>query len=1357
MRYAFLPEDERPLVKDAPIIPDHRIIRELPRGGMSRVFLAIQAGFDREVAVKVMSRSLDDIEKMERRFLHEARTVARLVHRNIVSVYHVRKTADATYMTMEYLPGGSLKTRLNGGVHLAEVLSIVTQMAGALQFAHDNGVIHRDVKPDNILFRGDGTPVLTDFGIARQDDSDARMTQAGFQVGTPSYMSPEQIDTEQVGVKDIDGRSDLYSLGVVLYEMLMSRVPFGGDTPMAVMIKHLTEQPAPLARAVADFQPILDRMLAKKPAARFESCEEFVSSLKELVEDVPSLWSRVQTVPDRRILENLRQLGFVGDSGATDGRRADSAFDKTGRTDQPTRAVDRVGTSGARRFRDGEVSSAQISALLASPGFSVEDAEVAAEHVQAHLTSGTGFELKFQLLGKLAAIVSQADDLDRTGEARKVIDAVVARIPTLPELMELGENLQRREAALTEVKARRERSDRAFARAHEALRAKRLLPPEPENALELLQQALTEDPSREDARRLLEQLPGAIHALASALAAQQEFDEAVRIVHSAAEAFPSDGALAELRDHIAREKRRDAERRERERALQRLAEEFLKAPLASAPLAIECLLELGDEGLRHPAATLLLSEVNYWLMGVARAGSGDEVEDAFSVLQGKADDLKSNAAMAPAWCSLEARRSQLVAERERRESVDRGLAQIRTLVADGQLLASGGETLWESMRRLTGLGASGQLLEIFQGDVLDSAVRNALAKQHVDDVALERWVGTFSALLPDEAISGQLSAMVVLARRDRENAERIDRLSSRVSEADLPVEALRQLLDEVVSIDASPSLKPAHLELAQAAVGRLGQRLTGASSRAEVEALVPLKAVVELLAERLDPSLNLAERAFDQAFHRVSVVEVEARLRSSIAGFEAEPSPAAFVTMRDATSGSGVLPEWFEDAWARGKFIAESRALSATKARDWAQAQAWERALEGVLPRHRLLKMVGEREAAMASAAAADAQARQDVEAFGAQLRMDGFDVAGLVHALSSLREIQARHGAGLARPCAEELAQRASAMVIQPSDVAAFQAFAEDWASAPPCGVSDRGLRQLLRANDAASGRSEPERLGGAGGASLMETVEFHALRESSEGSGVAPDAVDGASETLAIGPTVSNAAPTQAVPSLRFEETVAIDSAALRPEPAIAATDNAVAADAPAPVASKASPPAVPISAPAVSPNASKKSAVPAVAIAAAVALVVGLLWWSMAPTSDPVEKPSSEPVTSLDPPSPVVAPPDRPEAEVPRDDDGLARLRAAPPPAAVTGVLVVDARPWGEVVEVRGPDGTPLALPVDRSTPLRLAVPLGTYRIRIRHPDAPTAAVVNAEVTANGIATAQARFEVINVDRLLEEGGR
>jgi serine/threonine-protein kinase PpkA len=257
-------------------IPGYSIASRLGQGGMASVFLAVQLSFEREVALKVMSPLLNTDPSFAVRFKREARIVAQLRHASIVPVFEVGEHESCHYLSMEYLSGGDLKRRiLNGDRGLNLALNVCTALSAALDVAHGKGFVHRDIKPENILFRDDGTPVLTDFGIARALDGGQSMTLVGMLVGTPDYMSPEQVKGLQ-----LDGRSDLYSLGIVFYEILTGSVPFKADSTLSVALKQVGEPLPPLPPEYAAYQEFLDCLTAKDREERFASGAEVIRALR---------------------------------------------------------------------------------------------------------------------------------------------------------------------------------------------------------------------------------------------------------------------------------------------------------------------------------------------------------------------------------------------------------------------------------------------------------------------------------------------------------------------------------------------------------------------------------------------------------------------------------------------------------------------------------------------------------------------------------------------------------------------------------------------------------------------------------------------------------------------------------------------------------------------------------------------------------------------------------------------------------------------------------------------------------------------------------------------------------------------
>lgn len=261
-----------------PDIPGYRIIRKLGAGGMATVWLAEQTKFERQVALKVMSPALGADPSFRERFVREAKIVARLSHPHIVAVHDVGEHAGHVYMAMEYHTGGDLKARIRAGVTPVEAARVVSEIARALALAHEKGVIHRDIKPDNILFRGDGSAVLTDFGIAKQGDTKTQFTQTGMVVGTPKYMSPEQARGHP-----LQPESDLYALGVLFYEALTGSAPFQAEDSIALAIKHIKDPPPPLPSPLKRLQPFVSRLMAKSPSDRFHSGTEVAEALEQIV------------------------------------------------------------------------------------------------------------------------------------------------------------------------------------------------------------------------------------------------------------------------------------------------------------------------------------------------------------------------------------------------------------------------------------------------------------------------------------------------------------------------------------------------------------------------------------------------------------------------------------------------------------------------------------------------------------------------------------------------------------------------------------------------------------------------------------------------------------------------------------------------------------------------------------------------------------------------------------------------------------------------------------------------------------------------------------------------------------------
>ena len=269
---------------------NYRIVEQIGMGGMATVYKAYDASTDRYVAVKVLPQHYSQDPMFVERFRREAKAIAKLEHINILPVHAYGEEDGTAYMVMRYLETGTLTELLKQrSLSLEEASRLLSQMAGALDHAHRNGIIHRDVKPSNVLIDAEGNAFLTDFGIAKIVGATLQLTGTGAAIGTPQYMSPEQCR----GVKDLTSASDIYSLGIVLYLMLTGRVPFDAETPLAVIHQHLNE-PLPPPRSVRpdlpeDVERVILKALAKQPEQRYESAAAMSEAFTNAIVSVPAV------------------------------------------------------------------------------------------------------------------------------------------------------------------------------------------------------------------------------------------------------------------------------------------------------------------------------------------------------------------------------------------------------------------------------------------------------------------------------------------------------------------------------------------------------------------------------------------------------------------------------------------------------------------------------------------------------------------------------------------------------------------------------------------------------------------------------------------------------------------------------------------------------------------------------------------------------------------------------------------------------------------------------------------------------------------------------------------------------------
>lgn len=286
-------------------IPGYKIERLLAEGGMATVYLATQESLGRYVALKLLKKF--DNPNQQKRFLNEGRIIASLSHRNIITIHDIGVTDDELpYLSMEYLEGGDLEARIRKGTDTEDALRLLETVGDCLDFVHRKGIVHRDIKPANILFHKDGTPILSDFGVAKQEESDAKLTVDGSALGSPYYLSPEQAEC-----KKLDGRADIYGLGIILYEMLTGTKPYKGDSHIEIIIAHLSDPLPILPPELHRYQPLIQKMIAKSPDDRFAGAGEMVRYVRRLRK---SETDSLSSIPDDKPINSLSNIRIIGEA-----------------------------------------------------------------------------------------------------------------------------------------------------------------------------------------------------------------------------------------------------------------------------------------------------------------------------------------------------------------------------------------------------------------------------------------------------------------------------------------------------------------------------------------------------------------------------------------------------------------------------------------------------------------------------------------------------------------------------------------------------------------------------------------------------------------------------------------------------------------------------------------------------------------------------------------------------------------------------------------------------------------------------------------------------------------------------------
>jgi serine/threonine-protein kinase PpkA len=259
----------QPADADMSDVPGYRVLRKIGEGGMSRVYLAERESDGLQLVLKMLDTRLARDPQSQARFVREYKIIQRIQNEHVVMIFDQGFASDDPWLAMEYFPGGDLSHRIQKGISSMGALKILVQMAEALDAVHTAGVVHRDLKPQNIMFRANHRLAILDFGLAREIDATTTLTQKGMVMATPLYMSPEQC----LG-QPHDARGDLYSTGVILYEMLTGKLPFEGENASALAYQHVHGEIPRLPKRLSGYQLILNRLLAKRPDARFQSARE---------------------------------------------------------------------------------------------------------------------------------------------------------------------------------------------------------------------------------------------------------------------------------------------------------------------------------------------------------------------------------------------------------------------------------------------------------------------------------------------------------------------------------------------------------------------------------------------------------------------------------------------------------------------------------------------------------------------------------------------------------------------------------------------------------------------------------------------------------------------------------------------------------------------------------------------------------------------------------------------------------------------------------------------------------------------------------------------------------------------------
>ena len=568
--------------------PDYTVVCELGKGATATVYLAVQKSLNRRVALKVLGGGVAADPVFTQRFLREGRIIAKLNHPHIVPVYDVGEQDGALFMAMEYLEGGTLDEQ-RGEFTLQDLSRCCEQITDALDYAHQQGFVHRDIKLENILFRENGDAVLGDFGIARSAESLTRMTMTGAILGTPAYMSPEQV-----AGSELDSRADLYSLGVVLFELLSGHAPFQGDSVMSVGLQHLTAPIPDLPAAAEHFQPLVESAMAKKPDDRLGTATEFRESFAERLRsfgrpgDTPLSAMHGDTAPQPLDIDSALSasrsssgrgwlLGAMGTAAAA--ALAFVVFQEMRPESEPPAStvmpepVDLEAQRVAEAIR--ELLQQADEADQAGRWFS-ENGDGAVDLYREVLTRDGENAAATSGLQRARRNALQEAELDvlagRLEDAESRLDIIELNWPDDETVASLRTDIEERRSSLASAAAREERNRRlanSLDRASQAARLGNWVEPENDNALTLYRSALAIDPRNAIALAGIDSVATHFINEAEQAIANEQFDLATQFLGTAASVDADHSRLAMVGERLRAATNAVEERRQIEEAARR--------------------------------------------------------------------------------------------------------------------------------------------------------------------------------------------------------------------------------------------------------------------------------------------------------------------------------------------------------------------------------------------------------------------------------------------------------------------------------------------------------------------------------------------------------------------------------------------------------------------------------------------------------------------------------------------------------------------------------------------------------------------------------------------------------------------